>query len=255
MAIQLNLEKSKEALVLNLQKRGIATPPSVQVAINDDVSGSFRDEHNDGYVQDIMTRLIPWVATFDVNGAADFFTFSDGAAHAHHVGEITTGNYHNFVAERVIRQVPGYGCGTDYSYVLEKNLRQFGWLPQEGAAPKKSLFRDLFGAKKAEAAPAVAKQKSLVIHLTDGDCNREDKARTHRVLKDAEGRGDEVYFLFLAYSNGGQAGDFRFLKDLGDEFNNTGLVIIPNIPAFTALSDDDLNNQLIGAELVTWLQK
>jgi hypothetical protein len=200
---------------------------------------------------------VPWISLFDQNQAGDFFTFSNGERHAHHVGEINVGNYEDFVLRHVINKVPGWCGGTDYSYVLELNLRHFGWLPN-GAAPakKKSWLGGVFGGGKPEAPAAVAeKQRSLVIHLTDGDCNQADKIRTRGVLKEAQGRGDEVYFIFLAYSNGGQAGDFKFLKDLGDEFDNTGLVIIPSIPDFVALDDDALNDQLIGDELVTWLKK
>lgn len=250
MAIVLNLQKSQTALKLCLQKSGIVKPPVVDVAVVLDVSGSFKDEHEDGTTNDLLTRLVPWGATFDRDHKLDLITFSDGARSAHLVGEVTPDNYQGYIAREVIGRVPGWGGATDYSYPIERALQQFGWLaaPDESAAG--GLFGRLFGRGRSNAAtPQTARRSSLVIFITDGD--NHDKPRTRQVLRESQARGDGVYFLFLGVSN--QGSRFPFLEAIGDEFDNTGFVAIRNLRAFVQQTDDDLNGQLLGPELLRWL--
>jgi hypothetical protein len=257
MAIKLNIQKSAESLRLTLTKLGVdLSRLRAQVVMDMDVSGSFDDEHRDGMTNDLMTRLIPWGITFDANGEIDVFTFSNGEQRVHHVGTVTPANVEGYIKREIIEKVPGYRGGTDYSYVLEANLRHFGWLPNgnQPAAPRKSgFFSRTFGGggnqQSASAPAAVKKERSLVLFVTDGDCS--DEGRVEQVLRASQGRGDEVYFLFLAYSN--QGGQFKFLQKIADMFDNTGLVIIRDLPAFTSKPDDELNAELIGDELVKWL--
>ncbi len=253
MALQLDPNKSADKLRLNLQKVGIVTPPVVELAFNLDVSGSFEDEHRDGVTNDLMARLVPWGLTFDPDRKLDVFTFSDGPRHVHYVGDVNPMNYENFVRKQIIRYVPGWNGGTDYSYVLERNLQHFGWASQAGAPEKpKSMFGRFFGGGKSSAPLApVEKKRSLVIHVTDGD--NSDKSRTEQVLATSVKRGDEVYFLFIGVSN--QGGNFSFLQEIGDQFGNTGLVVIRDIRRFVERSDDELNEQLLGEELIDWLKK
>lgn len=252
MAIVLNLQKSQTALQLCLQKSGIVKPPVVDVAVVLDVSGSFKDEHEDGTSNDLLTRLVPWGATFDRDRKLDLITFSDGARSAHHVGEVTPDNYQGYVAREVIGRVPGWCGATDYSYPIERALRQFGWLASDQAPASAGGFLSrLFGGGRSAAAPGQpsAKRSSLVIFITDGDNN--DKPRTRQVLRESQERGDEVYFLFLGVSN--QGARFPFLEAVGDEFDNTGFVAIKDLRGFVRLSDEELNERLLGAELLRWL--
>ncbi len=257
--LKLDMGKATEGLKLSLQKAGISPETlaklQMEVAMDVDVSGSFEDEHKDGSTNDLMTRLLPWSLVFDPDKKVDVFTFSNGPENAHRVEvEMNAGNYEGFVGRHIINRVPGWRGGTDYSYVLEANLQHFGWLcDATQAAPKKSLFgRLLGGSGTAVATPSapVEKKRSLVIFITDGD--NTDKDRTEQVLAASEARGDEVYFLFIGYSN--QGGKFPFLKRIGDRFNNTGLVVVPDLRKFVAQTDDALNSQLLGDELIQWLK-
>lgn len=126
MALTLNLQKSEQTLKLCLQKKGILTPPAIDLAILMDVSGSFEDEHVSGITTDLMARLVPWGLTFDPDRKLDVFTFSNGADRVDDVGPITETNYQGFVKNKIIRRVSGWCGGTDYSYVLEKALDSFG---------------------------------------------------------------------------------------------------------------------------------
>ncbi len=72
------------------------------------------------------------------------------------------------------------------------------------------------------------------------------------LLEASQKRGDQVYFLFIAFANGG--GKFRFLEEIGDKFDNTGLVVIDNIDQWCAQPDEAINDALLGDELVKWLK-
>ena len=48
--------------------------------------------------------------------------------------------------------------------------------------------------------------------------------------------------------------DFSFLNEIGDRFGNTGTVVITDLEKFTNLPDEQLNEQLLGDELVGWLK-
>lgn len=245
----LDMNKSKQALQLSLAKRGINAPPQAELAFDLDVSGSFDDEHCDGLTQKLLERLVPWGMVFDPDQKLDVFTFSNGPQNAHHVGDITATTCGDFVRQQIIRRVPGYNGGTDYSYVLEKNLQHFGWLPNASAPAKRGWFG--MGRKEATAQQVTDKKRSIVLFVTDGD--NSDHAQTERTLAESEKRGDEVYFLFIGVSN--QGGRFPFLQKIGDRFSNTGLVVIRDLGKWVQKSDEEINEELIGDELVEWLKK
>lgn len=257
MAIKLNLQKveeAKSAIKLNLQKVGIITPPQVDLKFVLDVSGSFEDEHLDGITNDLLTRLVPWGLTFDPDGKLDLSVFSDGPNSVQNVGPVTLENYEDFVKKNIVRKVRGWNGGTDYSYALEEALQSFGWLPTEQATrvEKVGFFGKLLGKKDKVITESSSgeKKKSLVIFVTDGANN--DQARTHRVLRESEERGDGVYFLFLGVSNGG--GSFDYLKEVDKTYANTAFYEVKNIRSFVQLSDQDLYGELMQEELLNWMK-
>lgn len=251
MAITLDLNKAEEKLRLSLGKAGIITPPQVDLAFNLDVSGSFDDEHRGGQTNDLLVRLVPWGMVFDPDKKMEVFTFSDGPSHVHHVGDVTSDTCDDYVRLKIIERVPGYNGGTDYSYVIERNLEHFGWKPTTSAVqPKRRIFGGLFGGGKSAPDQSAAKKRSIVIHVTDGD--NSDKERTIQVLAKSEERGDAVYFLFLGVSN--QNARFPFIDRLGERFGNVGFVPISHVGKWVKQSDDDINQALLGDELLAWLK-
>lgn len=245
MALSLNLTKAEKSLKLCLQKSGLAEPPQVDLAFVLDVSGSFDDEHRAGVTDALLTRLVPWGMTFDPDRKLDVFTFSSGKSSAHRVGNVTPDNCEGFVQREIIRKVPGYGSGTDYSPVLERVLQEFGWSPAEGPG----FFKRLFGTSSDTKPPA--RRPSLIIFVTDGE--NSDKAQTLETLAKSQQRGDQVYFMFVGVSN--QGGKFPFLSQIASRFSNTGVSIIKNLRTFTAQDDDQLNSYLLQPELLTWLKQ
>lgn len=260
MALNLDLNKSAQSLQLSLQKAGIVTPPQVDLAFDLDVSGSFDDEHRDGLTNDLLVRLVPWGIVFDPDKKLDVFTFSNGESHAHYVGDVTPTTCDQYVQRQIIRKVPGYNGGTDYSYVLERNLEHFGWKQPTAAAPVKrsGMFGGIFGGgSKPAAQQPTQKKRSIVIFVTDGDNDPQgyskDKQRTIQVLSESEARKDGVYFLFLGVSQ--QNARFPFIDQLGERFGNVGFVPISNVGRWTQQSDEEINQALLGNELLEWLKK
>jgi hypothetical protein len=233
MASKLDLEKGKEALKLNLAKRGVHAPPAAELAFVLDVSGSFDSQHRSGVTQKLLERLVPWGMLFDPDQKLDVFTFATDAVH---VGDITPETTDGYIKREIVDQVSNYNGATYYARVLEMTLENFGWIKKGG------LLGRIFGGNQE-------KRRSIVLFVTDGD--NADHSEARKILKDSEARKDEVYFLFIGIGHD----RFPFLQKIADEFSNTGLTVIQDMRQFVAQSDDQVNDALIGDELITWLKK
>ncbi len=244
MALTLDLNKSQQALVLNLAKAGVSEPPKVDVAFVMDVSGSFDDEHRQGVTNDLLTRLIPWAALFDPDQKMEVYTFSNGPRNVHHATDVSAKNYAGYVQREIIG-CPGYMGATDYSYVLERVLTDFGWMTEK---PKGFLSR-LFGGGEAPA-PVAKPRQTLIFFVTDGESA--DEARTTALLSASQARGDGVYFHFLGVSN--QSAQFPYIQGLGDKFSNVGFTAVNRVRQWVQQPDDAINQSLISDELVAWLK-
>lgn len=245
MALTLDLNKSQQALVLNLAKVGVTETPQVNVAFVMDVSGSFDDEHREGVTNDLLTRLIPWAALFDPDQKMEVYTFSNGARNVHHAADVSAKNYEGYVKREIIG-CPGYMGATDYSYVLERVLSDFGWGPEK---PKGFLSRFFGGG--AAPAPAAKPRQTLIFFVTDGESA--DEARTTELLTASQTRGDGVYFHFLGVSN--QSAKFPYIQRLGKQFDNVGFTAVNRVRQWVQQPDDAINQALISDELVAWLKK
>lgn len=248
MTLQLNLQKSARTLRVSLDKAGVASDVKAELIFDIDVSSSFEHEHEEGTTSKLIARLVPYGMELDPDGQIDVFTFSDSRQSVHHVGTVTPDDCDDYIVRKVVNRVPGWNGGTDYSYVLERNLQHFGWLPTaQGAGGFLSRF---FG--RPQAPEVRAKKRSIVIFVTDGENHVHDHVRTMRILEESEQRGDQVYFLFVGACE--HDVDFGFLRTIAERFDNTGVVIIRDLDAFVELSDEQLNAQLLGPELLAWLK-
>ncbi|MBN3761329.1 VWA domain-containing protein [Burkholderia sp. Ac-20365] len=246
MALQLNLEKSRQALVLNLEKAGVKTIPEMEVGLAVDVSESFKKLHLAGVTNALIARLTAWGLTFDPDGKLDCMTFSDGPENVVYVGEITADNFSDFVATKIIGKVKGWCGATHYHYFVNRMLEHFGW---RKTVEKAGFLGRLFGQQDREVDSG-PKRRSLIIALTDGD--NTDHAATIEALRQSQERKDHVYFLFIGVRNEGST--FPFLESIGDTFSNTGFAHIDDLKTFVNLSDEEINAQLISDELIEWLK-
>jgi len=198
----------------------------------------------------LIERLVPYGMVLDPDGAMDVFTFSDGEQSAYRVGTVTPADAEGYILRNVVEKVPGWNGGTNYSYVLEKNLQYFGWLPYEPPSGIAGLISRFFGG---DQGPRYNERKrSIVIFVTDGENNDTDLRRTMQVLEASQSRGDNVYFLFIGACEHNV--DFKFIKTIAAKFKNTGVVIIRDLEAFVEKSDEEISAELLGPELIAWLK-
>ena len=248
--LTLDLNKAAQSLRLSLEKEGVAADIKAELIFDIDVSGSFEHEHEEGTTSKLIERLVPYGMVLDPDGAMDVFTFSHGADAAHRVGTVTRADAEGYILRNVIDKVPGWKGGTTYSYVLEKNLQHFGWLPVEEQGGIFQALSRFFGGEQKESLRE--KKRSIVVFVTDGENDKTDEARTIRVLSDSQQRGDNVYFLFIGACEHNV--EFKFLKTIASRFKNTGVVIIRDLEAFVEKSDDEISTELLGKELIDWLK-
>ena len=156
MALQLDLQKSARALRVSLDKAGIAPDVKAELIFDMDVSGSFEHEHEEGTTSQLIARLVPYGMELDPDGRMDVFTFSDGKRSAHHVGTVTPDDCERYIVRKVVGRVPGWNGGTNYSYVLERNLQHFGWLP--GAPESGGFLSRFFGGAQPSQPRATARR-------------------------------------------------------------------------------------------------
>lgn len=244
----IDLTKSATNFTISLKKVGVEKMPELEMAVAMDVSGSFDDEHRDGVTNDLVTRLVPWGLTFDPDRKVDFFTYST-RDNVQLVGSVDESNYQNYIKNKVIGKVKGYGLGTGYAPVTRLILQHFGWLP--GLAQSSGFLGGLFGKKKEGQAE---KRRAIVFFITDGDNNDHgDPEAMMRVMGDADNNGYEVFFVFVGVSN--QNVSFQMLKTLNTKFKNAAFREINDIKGFVAKSDAEINDFFLDSKLVSWLKK
>lgn len=257
MSLSLDLNKAASTLRLALDKAGVQPTIKAELIIDIDVSGSFEHEHEEGTTSKLIERLVPYGMVLDPDGLVDVFTFSNGEGSVHRVGTVTPEDAEGYIVRNVVDRVPGWKGGTTYSYVLERNLEHFGWKPCEdghGARTGGFLSRFFGLGSEAEARPHLHdKKRSIVLFVTDGENDGSDEARTMQVLEESQKRGDQVYFLMIGACEHNDD-NFRFLRTISGRFKNTGVVIIRDLDGFVQLSDEELNAQLLGPELLAWLK-
>jgi len=245
MALQVNMEKSKAALQMCLQKKAPGlTPPVIDIIVAMDVSGSFEDEHRSGMTNDLMTRLVPWGMVFDPDKQIDFYTFSNGY-NVTNVGPVTLNNYEGYIQKNVIKKVLGWNGGTDYAPVLEKIVDERGLLPK-----KAGFLERLVGKKSTEPS----KKPIFVWFVTDGENNDEDATR--ELLSSLAERKVPIYVQFIGVGNGSERElkrKFAFIEQLGEEFDNTGFTPILHLNKFLEQTDEELNETVISEELIKWI--
>lgn len=250
--LKLDLNKAARSLRLSLDKAGVAPDIKAELIFDIDVSGSFEHEHEEGTTSTLIERLVPYGMVLDPDGAMDVFTFSHGPDTAYRVGTVTPADAEGYILRRVIEKVPGWQGGTTYSYVLEKNLQHFGWLPMPEPLPGLlGVISRFFGREDSTSEPR-PKKRSIVIFVTDGENEVADEQRTIDVLAESQARGDNVYFLFMGICE--HDVDFKFLKQIAARFDNTGVVIITDLEGFVAKSDEEISAELLGPELIAWLK-
>lgn len=252
MSLNFPLKKATESLQFELKKREVDTIIPCQVKVAMDVSGSFDDEHTDGYTQDLLNRFVPFSLVFDKDGVIDSYTFSHVAGRLPQINQFNFGSY---IRDEVIRCY-GYNGATEYTPVLR--LIDEDASPQDiviEAQPERKVgfLGRLVGQKDKEAvAGQVIKgevEKELVFFVTDGESSdtQTSKAYLESMAK------KNIFFVFIG------VGD-RDIKLFKESFESTPYSIylrlskneIRDIKNWT---DEEMYDKLLQPSLVAWMNK
>lgn len=229
-----DLTKRAQTAGVVLAKKGLASPPVLQVGFNIDISGSMSDEFADGSVQKVMDQLHGIAMKFDDDGSFQVFKFDDKADY---VGECGQESYGKYIRESKIT-VRG---GTAYSPFIK--------LITEHYFPAKSGgFGGLFKKPQSTSNTPV-----LILTITDGapmseGYRVEDQlARIRPALVAAQNH--PIYWHFVGINNQGE--QFEVLQKLADDLPNVGFIKMNNFNK----SDEELYNEVLCDELIQWVKQ
>ena len=222
---KINLRKNN---VIDLKKKsGLGVDSKAQVVLALDFSGSMFHLYNNGTVQDVVEKILPFGLAFDDNGEVDFYLFDDKSRKLPE--NITLKNLDGYIKNKVINK---YDMGgTNYAPVLNRIYKDF--------AAKKGMFG--FGKASKMDVPV------YVIFITDG--NNYDKSETEEIIRTMSKEGFFVQFIGIGREQ------FTFLDKLdnltGRHVDNVNFLKIDNISTCT---DDQLYSGLM-KEYPEWVQK
>lgn len=240
MPIELD-KKAAEVNRIVLAKSGLATAPTMRVAVALDISYSMKDEFDDGSVQKVLDQLLGIAKTFDDDGAFDMWTFDD---RVDYIGQATENDFGTFVRSK---RLGGRG-GTIYSKVLRDIPAKMFGAAQTSTSTKKTGGFFGFGAKTVNETASIGGSDDpvMVLFVTDGaPSEREsDVMAALRAVQDKP-----IYFQLIGINNQGE--DFVFLRHAADELPNVGFVKMNGFKQ----SDAQLYDALISDELIEWVKK
>ena len=250
MALQFNLEKSTEALSFALAKHHVGVILPCQVHMVMDVSGSFRDEHRDGYTQQLLNRFVPFSMLFDQDKVLDSYAFGSNAKQ---LPEITESNYASYISKHMPINGVG-GCSTDYAdaFRLMVESCQAPSVSTQVVRRASGLLGKLFGKTETvteQAATSRTQEKHLFFFVTDGDPDSEQEARD--VLKQLV--QDNIFIVFISINSR----PVRFLETFATQPYAMYLNYTPSqLRTLADVSDAELYGQLLAApQLTTWMGK
>jgi hypothetical protein len=255
MTIQFNLQKSTQALSFELKKHNVQTINPCQVHVAMDTSGSFIDEHQAGYTQQLLNRLVPFSMLFDKDKVLDSISF---ACEAHELEQINENNY----ADYIQRHVPyRRGGTTNYAdafslMVASTKGSKTQQITQSVTKAATGFFGKLFGKTTTEvvtktvAEPSsYAEDKHLFFFVTDGSPDSESEAR--QVL--SELMEDNIFIVFISINDR----RVSFLEKFAKEPYAMYINYTPrDLRGLVNITDEDLYDQFLSAsQLVTWMNK
>ena len=231
------LDLSKKALI-TLEKVGLAEH-TAKVALCLDISGSMASLYASGKIQALAERILALSTRFDDDGSIDMFLFGQ---HAHHVDELTIGNFNDFV-KGLIRQYPLEG-GTYYAKAM-------------------AIIREHYFGRRKAGEIVTEHTPVYVMFVTDGDTFDREATVNHMKQSSYE----PIFWQFMAIGETKQGGknvgffknlfasDFTFLEELDDLEGR----FIDNADFFavkdpTAISDEALYDLLM-TEYPDWVKE
>lgn len=214
-----NLSKSKvslEKVLVDLSKSNKVdlSKHMAKVAFATDYSGSMSTLFRNGFVQDIVTRLLPLALKFDDDGELESWLFSNSFER---LEAVNMRNYEDYVKNVMLKAKMRMG-GTAYAPILEDILNMY---------------------KVGGNVPA------FIIFITDGENG--DKEQTDKIVRELSKYNIFVQFVGIGNST------FKYLEKLDDldgrVCDNTGFIKVADM---SKLTDEELYTELL-RQYIDWL--
>jgi hypothetical protein len=247
---KLNLSKQ---VVLNLAKSKGIEAQKANVVLCLDFSGSMSGLYAKGFVQAVLERIVPIAMAFDDDGALDVYIFNHEAYRV--LPAATSENIKGYIKQYIEGKYT-YGS-TAYAPPIDMITRAFtkatGADEQASVASKIGSFFG-FGVKKQEIKQITADLPTLVLFITDGENDADDKGPAQKAIVDASKHG--IMWQFIGLKSGGST-NFSFLKKLdkmeGRFIDNASFFEITDEDMVTK-SDNDFYNLLLN-EYPAWTKE
>lgn len=244
----INLNLSKQTLQLALEKAGVTKINPCQVSFAMDASGSFTYEHEQGYTEHLLGRILPFALLFDKDGVLDMFSFASKCGQA---PEVTADNYLGYVN----REFPfhgEFGYGTAYIPPFHA-LIENGYTQKEQVVgvEETGFLGKLFGKKEKQIIKTTTESigKHLSFFITDGEASDQEEAKRYL----SANQEDQHFIIFITISGS----SFNFFEDnykgkeKTDYFNFTH----QELHDLQHKSDEDLYALFGTKSLINWMNK
>lgn len=244
MSVQLNL--SKDALKLELTKKGVEKIPECQVSFQLDVSGSFHFEHKSGNTNKLLQRILPFALLLDKDKKLDMFSFSQESIE---LKPVTEHNFIDYVKNHVMTASNYNGYSTSYVSGLQ-SLIENGFRDVEDK--KGGFISSLFGFKKVGGVSE--KKESVGKHLSFFVTDGADSGNPHTTLNYfLENKTEDHFIIFISI------GDYELEtlkrnykgKSYSEYFNMTR----QDLNNISDKTDDELFEMFLTPNLIKWANK
>lgn len=235
-----NLNLSKDNLVLELTKQGVEEIIPCQVSFQLDVSGSFHLEHLQGHTNNLLNRIIPFALLFDKDGVLDMFSFSHESKK---LTPVTDKNYNGYITKEVMNQNNYNGWSTNYKPAF-KHLVENGY--KEVEVGSDGFWSGLFKKKNIEKESI---GKHLSFFVTDGIPTDGYEALDYLNLN----MNDEHFIVFISVGEG----EMNYLNKNFKNKTNTDYFALSHqdLRDLSSKSDEELYRMFLSGSLVDWMNK
>lgn len=188
--------KELEKVLVNLSKEtGVDLSKIIaRVAVVMDHSGSIRPEFENGKIQEVLNKILPFAIKFDDNGQLEVFIFDNVCRKMDE--DMNINNYENYVQKNIIKKRYEYG-GTQY-------------------APAICMTDKYYNDDESKKIP------TIVFFITDGANFIEDRIPSDKAIIEASKHG--IFYMFIGVGKD----NFDYLRHLDDlkgrEYDNTGFI-------------------------------
>lgn len=243
--MKFDLNKSTETLKFNLDKRGAGEIKPCQVTVTMDVSGSFDDEHRNGYTQQLLNRLVPFTMLFDKDKTIDMFAFASDATK---LDELNMSNYESYIRSNVIG-CAGYGRMTNYGKAFKLLLDNDNHGSKVESSPSKGFLGRLFGSKQEVVVDTSSSKDDRYLHFFVTDGHPSDDGGS-RILSKLLSENPKAFVVFISVGRSEIKELQQYKKGSQTSYFNLTVDELRNLEH---ASDDDLFDKIITDQMTKWM--